>query len=185
MPLKYSAMSETILSSTVLGGVGTGVAWFVTICLMLAGVVGCILPILPGHLILLIAAIAYRLMLGVESGLQWWSFVVLVLLMAISQTFEMLSGAAGSKWFGGTRWGAAGALVGTLVGMFFLPFGLLLGPLIGAFVLEIAVARKQAKPAAISGVGSVVGVVAGMGFKIVIGVLMITWFFLDVILIGK
>ncbi|MEO5914024.1 MAG: DUF456 domain-containing protein [Luteolibacter sp.] len=178
-------MWEMILSSTVWGGVGTGVAWFVTICLLLAGAVGCVLPVLPGHLILLIAAVAYRLMLGEESGLEWWSFVVLGLLMAISQTFEMLSGAAGSKWFGGTRWGAVGAIIGSLVGMFFLPFGLLLGPLIGAFVCEVAFARKNARPAAISGVGSVVGVLAGMGFKMVIGLLMIVWFFLDVFWVGK
>lgn len=178
-------MWEVILSSAVWGGVGKGVAWFVTICLLLAGAVGCILPVLPGHLILLIAAVAHWLMLRAESGLQWWSFVLLVLLMAISQTFEMLSGAAGSKWFGGTRWGAAGALAGTIVGMFFLPFGLLLGPLIGAFVCEIAFARKDARPAAISGVGSVVGVLAGMGFKIAIGALMIGWFLLDVFWIGK
>ncbi len=156
-----------------------------TISLLVAGAIGCILPVLPGHLILLIAAVAHWLMLGKNSGLQWWSFVVLALLMAISQTFEVLSGAAGSKWFGGTRWGAVGAMVGSIVGMFFLPFGLLLGPLIGAFVCEIGFARKQTQQAAISGVGSVVGTVAGMGFKIVIGAAMILWFFLDVFLIGK
>ncbi len=178
-------MWEFILSSGMMQGVGTGLAWFITLCLLVAGAIGCILPVLPGHLILLIAAIAYRLMLGTESGLQWWSFVVLGLLMAISQTFEMLSGAAGSRWFGGTRWGAVGAILGSLVGMFFLPLGLLLGPLIGAFVLEIAFAKKQAHHAVKSGVGSVVGVVAGMGFKITIGLAMITWFFLDVFWIGK
>lgn len=178
-------MWEAIQSSPVWGGVGTGAAWFVTICLLIAGGIGCILPVLPGHLILFIAAIAHRLMLQENSGLQWWSFVVLGLLMAISQTFEMLSGAAGSKWFGGTRWGAVGALTGSIVGMFFLPFGLLLGPLIGAFVCEIAFARKQTHHAAISGMGSVVGTVAGMGFKIVIGAAMVVWFFLDVFLIGK
>lgn len=166
-------------------GVGIGVAWLVTGSLLIAGAIGCILPILPGHLIILIAAIAFRLMLGVASGLNVWSFVVLGLLMAISQTFEMLSGAAGSKWFGGTRWGAFGAIIGSIVGMFFLPFGLLLGPLIGAFVCELAFARKKTHHAAISGVGSVVGTVAGMGFKIVVGLLMISWFFLDVFLIGK
>lgn len=173
-------MWETILSIGVMQGVGTGLAWFVTICLLVAGAIGCVLPVLPGHLILLIAAVAYRLMLGENSGLQWWSFVVLGLLMAISQMFEMLSGAAGSKWFGGTRWGAVGAIVGSLVGMFFMPLGLLLGPLIGAFVCEMAFARKQTHHAAISGVGSVVGVLAGLGFKITVGVLMIAWFFLDV-----
>ena len=166
-------------------GAGTGAAWFVTSCLLLAGAVGCVLPVLPGHLILLIAAIVHRLMLGEASGLRWWSFVILVLLMAISQTFEMLSGAAGSKWFGGTRWGALGAIIGSIVGLFFLPFGLLLGPLIGAFVCEIAFARKQGHHAAISGVGSVVGTLAGMGFKMIVGFLMISWFLLDVFLIGK
>ena len=178
-------MWETIQSSAVWGGVGTGVAWLVTACLLIAGAIGCVLPVLPGHLILLIAAIAHRLMLGAEgSGLYWWSFVILGVLMAISQTLEMISGAAGSKWFGGTRWGALGAIVGAIVGMFFMPFGLLLGPLIGAFVCEIGFARKETHHAAISGVGSVVGTLAGMGIKMAIGAVMIIWFFLDVFLIG-
>lgn len=178
-------MWEAIQSNGMWQGVGTGAAWLVTICLLVAGAIGCVLPILPGHLIILIGVIAYRLMLGAESGLHWWSFAILIVLMAISQTFEMLSGAAGSKWFGGTRWGAVGAVAGSIVGMIFLPFGLLLGPLIGAFVCEIAFAKKQGHHAAISGVGSVVGTLAGMGFKIAVGILMISWFLLDVFLIGQ
>lgn len=178
-------MWDSFVSSDVWGHVGFGVAWVVTACLLIAGMVGCVLPVLPGHLILLIAAIANRLMLGREgSGLEWWSFVVLGALMAISQTMEMVSGAAGSKWFGGTKWGALGALLGSIAGMFFMPFGLLLGPLIGAFAFEMAFAKQESKPAAVSGVGSVVGVLAGMGIKIVIGALMLVWFFLDVFLIG-
>lgn len=178
-------MAEILLSNELIGTAGTGLAWVITCCLLAAGLVGCLLPILPGHLILLIAVIAYKIMLGADSGLHWWTFVVLVALMAISQTFEILSGAAGSKWFGGTRWGAVGAIAGSLAGMFFLPFGLLIGPLVGAFVAEIAFANKQTKPAAISGVGSVVGTLAGMGFKIVIGLAMVAWFVADVFLIGK
>jgi uncharacterized protein YqgC (DUF456 family) len=50
---------------------------------------------------------------------------------------------------------------------------------------EIAVAKKRGHHAAISGVGSVVGTLAGMGFKIAVGVLMIGWFLADVFLIGK
>jgi uncharacterized protein len=178
-------MLDVIQSPELWQGVGTWAAWTVTICLLLAGAIGCVLPVLPGHLILLIAAIAHRVMLGEASGLQWWSFVVLILLMLTSQVFEMLSGAAGTKWFGGTRWGAFGAIVGSLVGLFFLPFGLLLGPLIGAFVFEMAFAKKETRPAAISGVGSVVGTLAGMGFKIVVGLLMIGWFLINVFWIGS
>lgn len=177
-------MWESILGWEMWSGVGTGAAWIVTICLLIAGIIGCIIPILPGHLIILIAAIAHRLFLGREgSGLEWWSFVILVLLMAISQTFEFVSGAAGTKWFGGTRWGALGAFIGSIVGMFFMPFGLLLGPLIGAFAAEMIVARKKPVFAASSGMGSVVGTVAGLAMKIVVGALMILWFFADVFFI--
>lgn len=175
---------ESIMASPVWGSVGVGAAWLVTVCLMLAGLVGCVLPVLPGHLILFMAAVAHRLMLGAEdSGLRWWSFVILGLLMAVSQTLEMVSGAAGAKWFGGSRWGALGALVGAIVGMFFMPFGLLAGPLLGAMAGELAVARKETTPAVISGVGSVVGTLAGIGIKLAIGLVMILWFLLDVFLI--
>jgi uncharacterized protein YqgC (DUF456 family) len=178
------AMWEAIQSSELWGGVGIGVAWFVTASLLIAGLIGCVLPVLPGHLILLLAAVAHRLMLGKQgSGLEWWSFVILGVLMAISQTLEMLSGAAGSKWFGGSRWGALGAVIGAIMGMFFFPIGLLAGPLVGAFVMEIAFAKKQTRPAVVSGVGSVVGTLAGMGIKIAIGGLMVLWFLLDVFLI--
>ena len=180
-----SGMWDSILAWEMWGSVGAGAAWVVTVCLLIAGLVGCVLPILPGHLIILIGALAHWFMRGKDSGLEWWSFVILVLLMAGSQAFEFASGAAGSRWFGGTKWGALGAFIGSIVGLFFLPFGLLLGPLMGAFVAEILVAKKKPKFAASSGVGSVVGTIAGMAMKIVVGVLMIAWFFVDVFWIGK
>lgn len=164
--------------------VGYGAAWFVTVCLIVVGLAGCVIPVLPGHLMILIAAIGHRLMLGSDSGVEWWTFVVLVLLLAASQTFEFFSGAAGAKWFGGTRWGSAGALVGGIVGMFFLPFGLVLGPLIGAIVFELAFAKKEVKPATVSGVGSVAGVAAGLVVKLAVGLAMTAWFFIDVWFVG-
>jgi uncharacterized protein len=175
---------EWMTSEALWGGVGTSAAWLITICLMLVGLIGCLLPVLPGHLLLFIAALAHRLMLGSDSGLKWWSFVILALLMAASQALEMLSGAAGAKWFGGSRWGALGALAGGIVGMFFMPFGLLLGPLAGAVAGELLVAKQQPKPAVVSGVGSVVGTLAGMGINLALGVAMVVWFFLDVFVIG-
>jgi len=178
-------MWDSILGWEMWNGVGTGAAWIVTSCLMVAGLVGCVLPVLPGHLIILIGAAAHWLMLRGNAGLEWWSFAILVLLMAVSQVFEFVSGAAGTRWFGGTRWGALGAFIGSIVGLFFLPFGLLLGPLGGAFAAEMMVARKDPKFAASSGVGSVVGTIAGMAMKIVIGVLMVVWFLADVFWIGK
>jgi uncharacterized protein YqgC (DUF456 family) len=154
--------------------------WLVTGSLLLVGLVGCVVPALPGHLFILLAAVGYRLMVGTSAGIAWWGFGILVLLMAISQIFEMVSGSLGSRWFGGTKWGALGALVGGIVGLFFLPFGLLLGPLIGAFGFERLFAKKEIRESAVSGVGSMVGTLVGIVVKVMVGLLMIVWFFLDI-----
>jgi uncharacterized protein YqgC (DUF456 family) len=162
---------------------GSGV-WIVTVVMFLVGLLGCVVPVLPGHLFIIAGAVAYRLMVGPGAGIAWWGFAILVLLMAVAQVFEIISGSLGTKWFGGSKWGAIGALVGGIAGLFFFPVGLLLGPLVGAFAFEKAFAKRDSRESAVSGVGSVVGTVAGMAFKIVIGVMMIGWFFVDVFLIG-
>lgn len=154
--------------------------WLVTGSLLIVGLVGCVLPVLPGHLFILLAAVGYRLMVGPEAGLAWWGFGILISMMMISQVFEVFSGSLGSRWFGGSKWGALGALVGGLVGLFFLPFGLLLGPLIGAFGFEKLFAKSDTRASAVSGVGSVVGTVVGIVIKVAVGVLMVIWLFLDV-----
>lgn len=172
-------MSNSLMQWGGWGEVGGALAWFVTGSLLMAGLLGCLIPILPGHLILFVAAVAHRLMLGEASGLRWWSFVVLALLLIAAQVFEFFSGAAGAKWFGGSKWGSWGALVGGIVGMFFFPFGLFLGPLIGALLFEKLFAKKENTAAAVSGVGSVLGTVAGMIIKLAVGVVMSGWFIID------
>ena len=42
-------------------------------------------------------------MLGDDSGVEWWTFVVLGVLLAVSQVLEFMSGAMGTRWFGGTK----------------------------------------------------------------------------------
>ena len=164
--------------------VGTGGVWLMTVSLFVIGLVGCIIPIIPGHLVILMGAVAHRWILGPESGLSWWSVGAISLLLVASQIFEFASGAAGAKWFGGTKWGAGGAFVGAIVGMFFMPFGLILGPLLGAYAFEALFAKQEQKPAMVSGVGSAVGTVAGLVVKAIVGVVMVIWFFTDVFLVG-
>jgi uncharacterized protein len=157
------------------------IAWIITGGLMLAGFIGCLIPVLPGHFIIILAAIAHRLMLGESSGLPWWSFFILGLLFIASQVVEFMSGAAGSKLFGGSRWGSFGAIIGSLVGLFFFPLGLLIGPLVGAILCEQIFAKKNIKPATASGLGSVVGTIGGMIIKIAFGIVMIAWILVDIL----
>ncbi len=159
-----------------------GGAWLVAGSLMLIGVLGCVVPIIPGHLLILFGAICFRWIAGVEAGIAWWGFAILILLMVISQVFEMISGSLGSRWFGGTKWGAIGALIGAVVGIFFVPFGILIGPLLGAFGCELLFGKQKTRSAAASGVGSMVGTLAGIGFKLGIGVLMVAYFVGDIFL---
>jgi uncharacterized protein YqgC (DUF456 family) len=169
-------------------GLSVGGAWFVTFGLLLLGVVGCFLPIIPGHLLIFLAAVSHRLLLGWvlgrDSGVEWWTFVILGGLLALGQAFDLFSGAVGSKWFGGTKWGAAGAIVGGIVGMFFMPFGLVLGPLLGAYGFESLFANQETRPAMVSGVGSAVGTLANLVVKVILGAVMVLWFLIDLWWIG-
>lgn len=160
-------------------------AWMVSGGLMLLGLIGCIMPVLPGHILIFLGAVTLRWMLGVSSGLEWWSFVILSLLLIVSQVFETMSGAMGAKWFGGSKWGAWGALIGGLIGMFFFPIGLFLGPLLGALLFEKLFAKQKSMSAVKSGVGSAVGALAGISVKIAVGVAMIAWTVCDALWLGK
>ena len=164
--------------------VGAAGAWLITLCLLFIGLVGCLLPVIPGPLIILLAVLFHWFVLGQDSGVEWWTFVVLIVLLIASQIFDIVSGAAGSRWFGGTKWGATGAIIGAIVGLFFMPFGLILGPLIGAYAFELLFAKLDAEKAAVSGVGSAVGALSSVLVKVVIGLVMIAWFLLDVFFIG-
>jgi uncharacterized protein len=56
--------------------------------------------------------------------------------------------------------------------------------LLGAVGFEMTFGKKRADESMVSGVGSVIGTLAGMVFKLVIGLVMIGWFLVDVFLVG-
>jgi len=75
--------------------------------------------------------------------------------------------ALGAKYVGGSKWGAWGCTIGTLLGMFFMPWGLLAGPFLGAVVGELMAGRKSGE-AIRSGLGSLLGFLFGTVLKIVV-----------------
>ena len=154
--------------------------WIATVSLVIVGLVGTIMPFLPGHLFILGAAFVPFFTLEDSGGVEVWGLVTLAVGIAVAQALEFFSGAMGTRWFGGTKWGAFGAFAGGLVGLFFLPFGLILGPLIGSFVCEWRFADQEVKPAAVSGVGSVVGTLTGMLINLIVGVLMVIVLVVDI-----
>src|SRR6476619_2177661 len=106
--------------------------WFFTITLFAVGLIGTILPVLPGTTIILAAAIIHRLMLGADKSIGWKTIVVLALLTLISYVVDCPGSYFGAKYFGATNWGAFGAIIGALAGLFFGVIALFVGPVTGA-----------------------------------------------------
>lgn len=159
------------------------VAWTIGILLMIVGVLGTLLPFLPGAVMVLLGAGAYWLIHPGDPGISWPGFLILLALALVALVIDMVSSAVGAKWFGASRWGAIGAIVGGIVGLFFSIPGIILGPFLGAIAFELIFARKEFKASGKSGVGTVVGGAAGIAAKLAVVVAMIVWFFLDVLVI--
>ncbi len=149
--------------------------WTVTIILMLIGVAGTVLPLLPGTTIILAAAVLHHLLLPPEQTVGWWTIGGLALLTVVSYIVDFVSGTVGAKWYGATKWGAIGGIIGAIVGLFFGIIGVFVGPLLGVLVGEL-LGGKGLLPAGKSTWGTVIGTTAGIILRFAIAVVMVLWF---------
>ncbi|MEI6139301.1 MAG: DUF456 domain-containing protein [Mariniphaga sp.] len=140
--------------------------------LMILGIFGCFLPVLPGPPLSYLALIAIHFTEKVEfsvSFLIWWGIVTV--LISVLDYFIPIWGA---KTFGGSKAGVRGSIAGLILGLFFPPFGLILGPFVGAVVGEMIAGNKQ--NALRSGFGSFIGFLAGSFAKLIVCLIMLFFF---------
>jgi hypothetical protein len=135
--------------------VGLLLAWLI----MLVGVAGSILPGLPSTPVVLLGAISHKLYFG-ATGVAWWVMGLLAGITVISLLVDYAASVYGAKRLGATWRGAAGAIVGGLVGLFFNLPGILLGPFLGAVLFELAGGRAW-RQASRAGIGATLGLLAG------------------------
>ncbi len=93
--------------------------WLVAVILFAVGLIGTVLPVFPGTIIILAGALLHRMMLGPEKSVGWGTITILVLLTMVAYALDFLSGYFGARYFGATKWGMFGALLGAVVGIFF------------------------------------------------------------------
>ncbi|WP_379655333.1 MULTISPECIES: DUF456 domain-containing protein [Pseudoxanthomonas] len=156
-------------------------AMYVLAALMiLAGVLGVVLPVLPG-LPLAFAGMLLAAWAGGFEQVGWVTLTVLGLLTALSLAVDVLSTAMGAQRVGASRLAIIGSVIGTVLGLFFMPLGLLVGPFAGALVGELIHGRelRQAgKVGLATWVGLVVGVVLKVGLAFaMLAVFLIAWFY--------
>lgn len=160
-------------------------SWILIIALMVSGFVGTFLPIIPGTTLILVAILIHYFGLGMEeSRLTWKALVIIGILYIASIIIDWISGAIGAKFFGSSKWGVIGAILGGIIGIFFSLPGLIIGPIAGVFIFEMAFGKKEVKEASNSTLGTVLGGLAGIVARVCIAIGMIAVYVLDVFVVN-
>lgn len=147
----------------------TALLYLIAALLVLAGLAGTVLPALPG-----LPLVFGGMLLAAWAGdFQHVGVPMLVLLGALtllSMAIDFWATALGAKRVGASRLAVAGAMLGTLGGLFLGPLGLLVGPFAGALGGELlhrrSLQRHHVGQAARVGVGTWVGIVFGTVLKL-------------------
>src|SRR5438105_9495387 len=123
------------------------------IVLMALGLIGTVIPIVPGTTIILAAAVVHRVALGADRSLGMSALIAMLVLTLVTYAIDAAAGYLGAKRFGATKWGLIGGAAGALLGLFVRSFGLFLGPVIGGIAGEL-ISGKEAKKAGPDGWGT-------------------------------
>ena len=101
--------------------------------ILLLGIIGCFVPIIPGPPISYGALLLFHFSTSysIKDDILWlMAFIVLAVTV-----FDLWVQIYGVKKFGGTKKAVNGSIIGLFIGIFFLPpFGIIFGPFLGAFI---------------------------------------------------
>jgi uncharacterized protein len=145
--------------------------WVLAIALIVVGVIGTFLPVLPG-VVLVFGGMVLGAWIDGFQRIGWITLVILGVLMVLVFVVDVVSGLLGAKRVGASKLAIIGAAIGTVVGMFFGLVGILIAPFIGAVVGEV-IERGQLAPAARVGFATWLGMVAGALAKFAIVLVMV------------
>ncbi len=142
----------------------TVLLWLLAAILVVAGLVGLLLPVIPGVPLvfagLLVAAWAEDFAY-VGTG----TLALLAALVVLAYVVDFAATALGAKRFGASKRAVIGAALGAVVGIFFGLPGILLGPFIGAVIGELT-AQRGLRDAGRAGLGATIGLVVGVAAKL-------------------
>ena len=145
--------------------------WSVAIVLMFIGLVGSVVPLLPGTTLILAGALLQKWLL--PDTLTWLAVGWIAGFWFLSVIADIGCTLVGTKLFGGSRWGMAGATGGALVGMFLSLPALLLGTILGAVLAEKWLGRRTTDEALRAGAGAAMGFVLSIFARLSCALIMI------------
>ena len=157
-------------------------AWSILVIGTLVGVVGVLLPVIPGPVLIVGAAIIHKLI--VPTYLSWWMILALGFMAVLERLADIAGTVLGARWMGATKWGLLGAAIGGIVGIFFGIIGIFVGSVIGAFVAEWIIARRRADDSAKASIGAGIGIGISTFARLAIALFMVMLLAFDLLFLG-
>jgi uncharacterized protein len=143
--------------------------------LVLLGIAGCVVPILPGPVLSFLGLLLLALLRDFSPPLTPTLMIAMAILTVVVTTGDYIIPLWGAKRYGATKWGIWGSVIGMAIGIFFSPFGMLLGAFIGAVFVEWLVQKERGK-ALKAGWGVFIGSLAGTALKLGLSGMMAYYF---------
>jgi uncharacterized protein YqgC (DUF456 family) len=133
--------------------------------LILLGLAGCILPVLPGPPLSFIGLLLVALINHFSPPLTPTLMIMMAIITLAVTVAEYILPLISAKRYGASKWGIWGSMAGMAIGIFFSPFGMFLGAFIGAVVMEWLVQKEKSR-AIEAGWGVFIGSLAGTALKL-------------------
>jgi len=142
--------------------------------LVLVGLAGLVLPVLPG-ILLVFAGLAVAAWADGFARVGAWGLAIIGGLAVAALAVDFLASLLGARRAGASGLAVAGAGLGAPVGLLFGVPGLILGPFIGAVGGEL-IARRDLVRAGQVGLATWIGMVLGGVTKVILAFMMIATF---------
>jgi len=156
-----------------------GILIALAVLLGLAGIVGSVMPALPGPPLAYIGVLLLHFSRGGDVFSNT-TLIVLGLVTVAAIVLDYALPAMGAKLYGASRYGVIGSAVGMLVGLIFGAFiGMMLGMFLGAVIGEY-IAGKKTGQALRSGTASFMGGVAAMALKLSLCIVMLFFILVNI-----
>ena len=141
-----------------------------SLLLMIVGIIGSLLPALPGPPISWVGILMLYFCPGMETN--YWLLGITLVIAVVIGILDYVIPAKGTKYFGGSKYGIWGTNIGLIIGIFApIPFGFLIGPFVGALVGELIYNSQEKGRAFKAATGSFIGFLAGTFMKLLVSLL--------------
>lgn len=147
------------------------VLWVMAAGLIVLGLLGTVLPVLPGT-ILVLAGIFLGAWIDDFTRVGVTPLVVITILAVLAWVLDYVAGLLGAKKAGASKLALLGAAAGTVVGLFMGLVGVFFMPLVGAAVGEYLALNDHTRAVRV-GVATWVGIMVGLIAKVVLAFIMV------------